>query len=113
MIPNIVNTCCPTLNTVATRISEKMIKVRCSTRSGGEGGGCGVVLRLIFSHKWFVDTKGVIKSRKGKKELCTKEKVQTMIYKTLQSKHYTRHTLYIVFIIIHVYYTHKVTFEYK
>jgi hypothetical protein len=94
-------------------VCKKMIKVRCSTRSGGKGGGCGVVLRLIFSHKWFVDTKGVIKSRKLKKELCTKEKVQTMNYKTLQRKHYTRHTLYIVCIIIQVYYTHKVTFEYK
>ena len=54
----------------------------------------------------------VIKSRKVKKELCTKEKVHTMIYKTLQRKHYTRHTLYIVFfIIIQVYYTHKFIFE--
>ena len=50
MIPNIVNTCCPTLNAVASRISEKMIKVRCSTRSGGKGGGCRVVLHLINSH---------------------------------------------------------------
>jgi hypothetical protein len=83
---------------VATRISEKMIKVRCSTRSGGEGGGCGVVLRLIFSHKWFVDTKGVIKSRKVKKNYVQKKK-----YKPLSTKHcrenITQDILYTLFLL--------------